>query len=106
MHKELKQCKSIEELKATDKVKKKASEYASKYMKKFEREYKRSPGGDDWIRQEKDSMQMVWVPAVVCDDVIYQLIIVTCIVTLASKATAARKLINVYHVRMHYTAMV
>merc|ERR1719474_173175 len=47
MHKELKQCKSIEELKATDKVKKKASEYASKYMKKFEREYKRSPGGDD-----------------------------------------------------------
>merc|ERR1712079_429391 len=47
MHKELKQCKSIEELKATDKVKKKASEYASKYTKKFEREYKRSPGGDD-----------------------------------------------------------
>ena len=105
MHKELKQCKSIEELKATDKVKKKASEYASKYMKKFEREYKRSPGGDDWIRQEKDSMQIVWALAVVCD-VIYQLIIVTCIVTLASKATAARKLINVYHVRMHYTAMV
>jgi len=47
MHKELKQCKSIEELKATDKVKKKASEYASKYMKKFDREYKKSPGGDD-----------------------------------------------------------
>merc|ERR1719414_246912 len=47
MHKELKQCKSIEELKATDKVKKKASEYASKYMKKFDREYRRSPGGDD-----------------------------------------------------------
>jgi len=47
MHKELKHCKSIEELKATEKVKKKASEYASKYMKKFEREYKRSPGGDD-----------------------------------------------------------
>merc|ERR1711974_233827 len=39
MHKELKHCKSIEELKATEKVKKKASEYASKYMKKFEREY-------------------------------------------------------------------
>ena len=105
MHKELKQCKSIEELKATDKVKKKASEYASKYMKKFERENKRSPGGDDWIPQEKDSLQVVWAPTVVCD-VIYQLIIVTCIVTLASKATAARKLINVYHVRMHYTAMV
>ena len=105
MHKELKQCKSIEELKATDKVKKKASEYASKYMKKFEREYKRSPGGDDWICQERDSLQVVWAPTVVCD-VIYQLIIVTCIVTLASKATAARKLINVYHVRMHYTAMV
>ena len=50
-------------------------------------------------------MQIVGAPAVVCD-VIYQLIIVTCIVTLASKATAARKLINVYHVRMHYTAMV
>ena len=47
MHKELKHCKSIEELKATEKVKKKASEYSSKYMKKFEREYKRSPGGED-----------------------------------------------------------
>ena len=47
MQKELKQCKSIEELKATEKVKKKASEYTSKYMKKFEREYKRSPGGGD-----------------------------------------------------------
>merc|ERR1712059_121669 len=43
MHKELKQCKSIEELKATEKVKKKASEYVAKYMKKYEREYKKSP---------------------------------------------------------------
>merc|ERR1712106_632607 len=43
MHKELKQCKSIEELKATEKVKKKASEYVSKYMKKYDGEYKKSP---------------------------------------------------------------
>lgn len=46
MHKELKQCKSIEELKATEKVKKKASEYVSKYMKKYDREYKKSPDQD------------------------------------------------------------
>jgi hypothetical protein len=46
MNEELKQCKSIEELKASDKVKKKATKYASKYMKKFQVEYKRSPGGE------------------------------------------------------------
>ena len=50
MHKELKMCKSIEELKATEKVKKKASEYVSKYMKKYEREYKKSPDQDNWTR--------------------------------------------------------
>jgi len=47
MHKELKMCKSVEELKATEKVKKKASEYVSKYMKKYEREYKKSPEQDN-----------------------------------------------------------
>ena len=43
MHKELKVCKTIEELKPNEKVKKKASDYVSKYMKKYDREYKRSP---------------------------------------------------------------
>merc|ERR1712154_689633 len=47
MHKELKMCKSVEELKATEKAKKKASEYVSKYMKKYEREYKKSPDQDN-----------------------------------------------------------
>ena len=51
MHKELKMCKSVEELKATEKVKKKASEYVSKYMKKYEREYKKSPEQDNWARE-------------------------------------------------------
>lgn len=45
-HKELKHCKAAEELKATEKVKKKASEYVSKYMKKYDREYKKSPDQD------------------------------------------------------------
>lgn len=44
MHKELKQCKNIEELKAGDKVKKKASEFVIKYMSKFDKDYKKSPG--------------------------------------------------------------
>ena len=43
LQKELKSCKSIEELKPNEKVNKKARDYVSKYMKKFEREYKRSP---------------------------------------------------------------
>lgn len=43
MDKELKVCKSVEELKPTDKVKKRAGDYVSKYMKKFDREYKKSP---------------------------------------------------------------
>merc|ERR1712241_1533031 len=47
MHKELKVCKNIEELKANEKVKKKASDYVSKYMKKYDREYKRSPNQAD-----------------------------------------------------------
>ena len=47
MHKELKVCKNIEELKANEKVKKKASDYVSKYMKKYDREYRRSPNGGD-----------------------------------------------------------
>ena len=47
MHKELKVCKNIEELKANEKVKKKASDYVSKYMKKYDREYKRSPNQED-----------------------------------------------------------
>ena len=46
MQKELKVCKSIDELKANEKVKKKASDYVNKYMKKYEREYKRSPDQD------------------------------------------------------------
>ena len=50
MQKELKVCKSIDELKANEKVKKKASDYVNKYMKKYEREYKRSPDQDqEWI---------------------------------------------------------
>ena len=62
MQKEMKQCKSIEELKASEKVKKKvimfckykrtvllivlfqAAEYVQKYMKRYESEYQRSPG--------------------------------------------------------------
>ena len=47
MHKELKVCKNIEELKANEKVKKKAGDYVSKYMKKYDREYKRSPNQAD-----------------------------------------------------------
>ena len=47
MQKELKVCKSAEELKANEKVKKKASDYVSKYMKKYDREYKRSPNQAD-----------------------------------------------------------
>ena len=50
MQKELKSCKSSDELKANEKVKKKASDYVNKYMKKYEREYKRSPDQDqEWI---------------------------------------------------------
>merc|ERR1712032_1503845 len=37
MQKELKSCKSSDELKANEKVKKKASDYVNKYMKKYER---------------------------------------------------------------------
>lgn len=47
MQKELKACKSTEELKANDKVRKKASDYVSKYMKKYDREYRRSPDQAD-----------------------------------------------------------
>ena len=47
MHKELKVCKNIEELRPNEKVKKKASDYVSKYMKKYDREYRRSPNAGD-----------------------------------------------------------
>merc|ERR1719150_2001439 len=47
LYKELKVCKNIEELKANEKVKKKASDYVSKYMKKYDREYRRSPNQED-----------------------------------------------------------
>merc|ERR550525_1483126 len=47
LYKELKVCKNIEELKANEKVKKKASDYVSKYMKKNDREYRRSPNQED-----------------------------------------------------------
>jgi len=43
MQKEIKQCKTVEELKATEKVKKKAAEYVLKYMKRYEGEYQKSP---------------------------------------------------------------
>jgi len=43
MQKELKVCKSAEELKVNEKVKKKSSDYVSQYMKKYDGEYKRSP---------------------------------------------------------------
>lgn len=43
MQKEMKQCKAIEELKASEKVKKKAAEYVQKYMKRYESDYQKSP---------------------------------------------------------------
>lgn len=43
MQKEIKQCKNVEELKASEKVKKKAAEYVQKYMKRYEGEYQKSP---------------------------------------------------------------